>query len=275
MASGRSLAAVLVGSIAVFAHRSDGALLAYEGFDYTPTNTQLQGRTGGTGFSGSWALGGFNASLSGNYTVQPGSLSYGPLLTDGERASSVPTQSISGITRSLQSPLGTPIAPTTRYISFLVRPEGTLGAGVFNGFFGLVLENPIEPELYIGKPGGGNLNQFVLEQRGGGGQIASGGPLVVGQTSLLVLKTQLGSGNDTATLYINPPLGGGEPPAGLVIRNADFGHVPALSLYSTGAFSMDELRIGHTFADVTPVPEPGVISLLLASALALTRRRRC
>jgi hypothetical protein len=145
---------------------------------------------------------------------------------------------------------------------------------VFNGFFGLVLENPAEPELYIGKPGGGNLNQFVLEQRGGGGQIASGSPLVVGQTSLLVLKTQLGSGNDTATLYINPPLGGGEPPAGLVIRNADFGHVPALTLYSSGAFSMDEPRIGHTFADVTPIPEPGAISLLLASTLALFRWRR-
>ena len=275
MASRKLLSAFALGGILFLGSDSHAALLAYESFDYAPINTQLQGRTGGTGFTGSWALGGFNASLSSNFTVQPGSLSYGPLLTDGERASSVPTQSISGITRSLQSPLGTPTAPTTRYTSFLVRPEGTLGAGVFNGFFGLVLENPIEPELYIGKPGGGNLNQFVLEQRGGGGQIASGSPLVVGQTSLLVLKTQLGSGIDTATLYINPPLGGSEPPAGLVITNADFGQVPALSLYSTGAFSMDELRIGHTFADVTPVPEPGAVSLLLASTLALTRRRRC
>ena len=39
-------------------------------------------------------------------------------------------------------------------------------------------------------------------------------------------------------------------------------------------FYVDELRIGTTFADVTPIPEPATMTLLALGGLALLRRRR-
>ena len=78
---------------------------------------------------------------------------------------------IAGLTRDFSTPLGTP--GTTRYASFLLRPEGTLQGGAFNGFFGVVFEQPLEPELYIGKPGAAAIDRYVLEDRGGALQVAS------------------------------------------------------------------------------------------------------
>ena len=110
---------------------------------------------GSFGFATPWAPGGFNASFNTNYDIANGSLSSGPLLTSGNRATSGITTAIAGLTRSFATPIGTP--GTTRYYSFLLRPEGTLNQGAFNGFLGLNLEapDPAEPELFVGKPGDG------------------------------------------------------------------------------------------------------------------------
>ncbi|MGE9267861.1 MAG: hypothetical protein ACQKBY_07170, partial [Verrucomicrobiales bacterium] len=61
---------------------------------------------------------------------------------------------------------------------------------------------------------------------------------------------------------------------------------PTISYFTTRGFNlenggstddryiMDELRIGTTFADVVPVPEPSAALLTAFSALALCRRSR-
>lgn len=265
---------ITVLALLLSARTSSAAPLAYEGFDY-PAGADLVGNAGGSGFSGPWAPGGFNASVSDNYDVAGGSLTFGPLVTGGNRVSSAPTNAIAGVTRSLAAPLGAD--GTTSYFSVLLRPEGTLGAGVFNGFFGLTLETAAEPELYIGKPGDGALTQYVVEDRGGGGQVSSGAAATVGESALLVLKAQFLAGNDVFTLYVNPTPGGPEPAAGAVKSNSNVGPVTGLTIYSTGAFSIDEIRVGTTFADVTPaVPEPSasLVCCLAAAAVALRRRRR-
>lgn len=56
--------------------------------------------------------------------------------------------------------------------------------------------------------------------------------------------------------------------------NATVGSVSALTLFSTGAFSTDELRVGQTFADVTPVPEPSLVALAELGMMEAFRRRR-
>lgn len=238
--------------------------VAYEGFSLTFPSYDT-----GNGFSGAWAVGGFNAFAAG-YTSSDGSLFYvnghgkaggqgngddanhgkAGLQTSGGSISGGAFSAINGAIRNLAQPLGTD--NTTVYISFLIQPQGALNNGIFNGFFGLTLNGSFAQDLFIGKPGGGAVTDYVLETRGGFGQISSGIPAAVGQTALLVVKAQFLSGNDIFTLYVNPVPGQPEPATGAVKGDLNLGKVSAVGIYSSGAFALDEIRIGTTFADVTP-----------------------
>lgn len=237
----------------------------YEGFSLTfPTyNT-------GTGFSAPWTVGGFNASAAG-YTASDDSLSFSVekgkgddrggkgdddrddktgLKTSGGSVAGGAFSAINGATRNLTQPLGA--NGTTMFVSFLIRPQGTLNQGIFNGFFGLTLNGSLGNDLFIGKPGGGAQEQYVLETRGGSGQVPSGANTVVGRTAFLVVKAQFLPGNDEFTLYVNPAPGGSEPFGGVVKKDLDLGTVSKIGIYSSGAFAIDEIRIGSSFADVVP-----------------------
>jgi hypothetical protein len=224
---------------------------AYEGFDLTfPTFST------GTGFSGPWAIGGFNV-VAGGYTANPQSLSYsageegeGHLATSGGSISGGAFSAINGALRHLAAPLRAD--NTTAYISFLIKPTGTLNSGIFNGFFGVTLNGSLGSDLFIGKPGAGVENEWVLETRGGGGQVASGVSTIIGKTVLLVVKAQFLAGKDTFTLYVDPKLGSPEPTTGVAKSDLDLGTVSMIGIYSSGAFSIDEIRLGTTYSDVTP-----------------------
>jgi hypothetical protein len=217
---------------------------AYEGFNLTfPLfNT-------GSGFTGAWATGGFNAFASG-YTAAEKSLVFSGLATTPGRVIAGAFPAINGATRSLAQPLGAD--NTTAYVSVLIRPQGTLDAGIFNGFFGVTLNGAGSQDLFVGKPGAGETHEYVLESRGGAGQVSSGVPTVAGQTVLLVVKAEFLAGNDMFTLYVNPTPGEAEPAAGTIKSDQNLGTVSKVGIYSTGAFEVDELRIGATYADVTP-----------------------
>jgi hypothetical protein len=80
-------------------------------------------------------------------------------------------------------------------------------------------------------------------------------------------------GNDIFTLYTNPTPGAPEPLTGTV-KSGNFGLTTGLTIYSSGAMRIDELRLGETFADVTPaVPEPSGVVLLVLGTCALLRGR--
>jgi hypothetical protein len=253
------------------------ALIAYEPFDYAPVGSDLLGKAGGDGFSGAWQVGGFNASIQNNYDIEVDPPAFGTLLRSGQSVHTPAVGAIAGITRNLTSPLGQ--ADATVYLSFLIQPQGALHGGAFNGFMGLVLESPGEPELYVGKPGGGAIDRWAIEDRGGTRQHASSVVTAIQSTALLVVKAEFSASpnvNDKFTLYVNPTPGGPEPATGIVKQDAAFGMVQGMTLYSSGAMQFDELRIGQTFADVTPVPEPGSLGLLATglSFFALFARRR-
>jgi hypothetical protein len=227
----------------IVAHASSTPL-AYEGFALTfPLyNT-------GSGLSGAWQQGGFNAFASG-YTASETSLSFGGLQRSGGRVASTAFQSINGTVRNLAQSIGGD--NTTAYVSVLLRPEGTLNAGIFNGFFGLTLNGSLGNELFVGKPGAQATGEYVIEHRGGFGQVSSGVPTVVGQTAFLVVRADFLAGNDLFSLYVNPAPGAPEPANGVVKSDLNLGTVSRIGIYSTGAFSIDEIRIGSTYADVTP-----------------------
>ncbi len=82
------------------------------------------------------------------------------------------------------------------------------------------------------------------------------------------------AGLDTFTLYVNPTPGGTQPLSGAVKSDTDVGTISSLSLYSTGAFSVDEIRIGTTYADVVPsavlpIPEPSSLVLVTLGVLGV------
>ena len=220
----------------------------YEGFKLTFPSYNT-----GSGLSGAWALGGFNAFAAG-YTSAEESLSFPGLETSGGRVEGGAFPAINGARRNLVTTLGAD--NTTAYLSLLLRPQGTLHDGVFSGFFGVTLAGGPGNELFVGKPGGGAVGQYVLEHRGGFGQVSSGVPAVIGQTAFLVVRMDFNAGNDTFTLYMNPVPGQPEPSGGVVKTDLDLAAVTVLGIYSTGAFAVDEIRIGATYAEVTPATPP-------------------
>ena len=267
-------ASVVTVSFALSATPGWATLMDHDPLDYAPVGSDALGKNGGLGFrSTPWVAAGYNASIN-NYDVAGGSLAFHGLATSGNHATTGAVGSIAGIARPLQVPVF-PTDTTTRYVSMLLRPEGTVGAGAYRGFFGFYLEgSPVD--VFVGKPGGGAVGNYVMENRGGGGQVASSVPVVAGEPVFMVLKAEYTPSVDRFTLYINPAPGGPEPTSGLV-KTVNAGPLSALQIYSTGAFSFDEPRVGESYADVTPIPEPSAWSLAavaLACLWLLARRRR-
>ena len=236
---------VLLVALLVVSQPARASQVAYEGFSQSfPIYAN-----GGAGFSGSWTQGGYNAFASG-YGTNEGSLTYPSLVPGiGGSVSGYAFSAINGALRNLGQPLGAD--NTTVYLSVLLRPDGILSNGIFNGFFGVTL-NGVSNDLFIGKPGGGAVDQYVLETRGGYGQVPSGASTEVGKTVLLVLKAQFLPGNDIFALYADPKPGFSEPSGGTVKSDLDLGAVSQIGIYSSGAFTVDEIRIGTTYDDVVP-----------------------
>jgi hypothetical protein len=199
--------ALVASNFFVVIHGAAGAITATEGFNYA-AGAALNGQNGGSGFGGNWA----GSTL---YTIGSGSLTdpTGLTISTGNSVVAGVASGNRDAERTLTSPLGT--AGTTAYVSFLLQPQGTVGAGFDSGHFGLILENSgaFLSSLYIGKPGSGapNPNLYVLENIGGAGQQATSVVPVSGQTVLMVVRADFTAGNDTFRLYINPPTNGIEP----------------------------------------------------------------
>lgn len=209
----------------------------------------------GVGFTAPWSQGGFNVGAS-EYSLRPRSLCYAKL--DASRGGSIAAEAgtafINGALRTLRQPLGA--NGTTVYVSFLLQPQPNDGFS----FFGLTLNGSLGNDLFIGKPGGGAIDEYVIEHRGGFGQLTSGVPAIAGRTALLVVKAQFMAGNDVFTLYVNPTPGRDEPSSTVVKTDLDLGTVSRIGIYSVGAFLVDEIRVGTTFADAVPsgdnTPDP-------------------
>lgn len=256
---------------------TDAGVIAYESFSSGSVGQDLIGQTTGQGFARVWTEGGFNASVHDNYDIAGGSLAFGSLTTSGNKVTTAATSAIAGARGILSQTIS---GSDTFYMSMLIRPEGTVGEGAFGGFFGVYLDSTTgtDSDVFIGKGGVGD--QYVIETRGGSGRSVSNYEAVSGQTRMLVLKAELQAGLDTFTLWIDRELGGGDP-SSFDARKSDLdvGGISSLVLYSTGAFSIDEIRFGDSYADVTdmsPIPEPGGLALLLAGSgsLWMVRRRK-
>jgi hypothetical protein len=126
-------------------------------------------------------------------------------------------------------------------------------------------------------------NTFDVGIGGNRGGIAWSSDMTAGSTHFLVADFVSGS-SDTSSLWIDPTLGQSSAPATLLtetgLQNGGFGDnaVDSFALASnlglpTAGLTVDEVRVGTTFADVTPagiVPEPSsLVTLLGAGAIGI------
>jgi hypothetical protein len=93
---------------------------------------------------------------------------------------------------------------------------------------------------------------MIIENVGGALNHSTNVPLIVDETALLVVKAELAPRRDTFTLYVNPIPGEPEPLTGMVKNDHDIRNVTSIGFGGDSAFSFDEIRLGDTFADVTP-----------------------
>lgn len=255
-----------------------GSLIAYEGFNYSPGN--LLGQNGGTGFSGGW----YNESPTTSYSVMSGSLpppTVPKLVEQGGHVFGVldPPSNFYSCWMQRDLPFALGAAGTTVYLSMLLEPNGTVYFGWGGGFASLSLvQSFASTELDFGLPGYQSFaTTYGLENLSGVGRFMSGVQPAPNQPVFLVMRCDFNantSANDTFKLYVNPKPGAAEPASGTIKNDFNFGvgqsfgTVGSVAIRSGGAFSIDEIRIGTTFADVAPaVPEPTSLKLLLAGVL--------
>ena len=239
------------------ASQASATLLTYEGFNYTVGNN-IDNQNGGTGWDANWGqfLGG-----ASSYTSVAGSLA-DPTSTLATSGNHVDTAGTFGGRYNAFPGYGA--NGTTAFFSILMRPDSAAAA---SGFFGLQLfNNTGQGDLFIGKNGSGP--NYGLEH--GSTDVFSSVAATVSQTVFLVVRADYTSGNDTFRLYVNPT-SGTEPGTADATVTYNIGTQNGLGLNAGGATSFDEIRIGTTFADVTPslVPEPGTLSLVAVGLVSL------
>lgn len=293
-------AATLVVLAALAPSPASAGLILYDGFDYTAPGA-LTGNTN-VDYSQNWHL---SPTGTGAPTVTSGSLSY-PGLPASTGNSVLHNRLQSGLAR-INIP-GQPYTGTL-YFSLIVRlndiiPGQTSALGSFLAGFnngtgtdstGLALDQV--GQLYIRKDPNNQATrvQFGAAKNNGGTSTRVWGTpsFAPGDTVFAVVAYTFGpgAGDDSVSFWLNPVPGTNPAATATTSVGDDVGSNAAFSertanqdirsfyvrnnSVQSGNLQVDELRIGTTFASVTPIPEPASIALAaLAGAAALVARRR-
>jgi hypothetical protein len=270
------IAGIVAVGLAGLGGTASATLIAYEGFDYTDAQT-VGGLSGGTGWTTVWkgdpALS-TNTITGGTINITtPGSTTTG-LQVAGNAATAMPTNNLVRAYRSFQA-----VSSGTVYFRMLATRlnSGTrfLGIQLFNGtsatgipFFGM---------------NSGQTNWSISTN------ITSGIPAATNVPALLVLRVDFnmlgtGSTNERVRLYVNPTPGALEPSTAAADSESNTTYnIPQIDRIGIGAGftsgadsttigTLDEIRIGTTWADVvppTPVIQNGSASSVTASSATL------
>ena len=261
----KSLLCRLLTAAVLASSSSQAALIAYDGFVYTPTGPlTIDGQpNNGTQASNGWDNVTWGQGLGGatGYVVTNGSLA-DPTATLFTGSNSVfTTGGFAGRYNTPPPNWATPGIPM--YFSILIRPANTPAT---NHYYGLQLfsnggNTGDGHDLFIGKNGSG-LNwglQYSSNDVTGASNVFvnafSGVAAAANQTVLLVVRIDFNFGSpDVFSLYVNPTPGGTEPAVASAIITNDIGTQNGVGLNSGngGQAFFDEVRLGGTFASVTP-----------------------
>jgi len=260
---------------------AQAGIIAYEPF--AGTAGELAGQvTGGSGFSGAWTgTTGVDTVVNDNAGLEYTDANGHALVQSGYSVS-VKAAKQNNISDGVQRAFTAAIPDSGTYYVSAVIYVGTVLA---NNYFG------------FGLPG--TNGKIVLGQASTDWSIYNwdtSGPVapIVGTNramAFLVAKITKGSipGQSAVTLWVNPILGNeiasGTGTTGTVDNNSTWTGI-STPVYTQAQVSgsivdpgnyMADVRVGTTFADVTPfaaIPEPASLALLGLGALAFLRRRR-
>lgn len=253
---------------------SQGALIASESFSYSAG--ALSGQSGGTGFSGGW---GTQAAATVNAT----GLTYAGLEYSGGSAN-LNGNGIS-VFRDLTNSGGG--SGSNVWLSFLIAsPANNAGISFFDAG---------NEQTFAGRVSGNNINNnFGTLFYNGTGRPLNGGSNTgvamspsVGNASthFFILNIDQTGASPVYKGWLDPdssshatgaaPTGGNTFTYSTATQFFDYTRL-RLGVFAGagGDVNFDELRLGDTWADVSPVPEPSVfLSTLLGGALLLRRKR--
>lgn len=280
--------ASLAAGLLMIALPAQASLLLYEGFNYE--SAPIVGQNGGSGFGGAWTQYASPASINLNAGLDYTDTNDDVLLAIGGSAS-ITSVASGGITRAFGAITAAADTTTTYWLSFVGSTAWSATGSGNNYFSSLRLSSGTTDLLSVGAFGG-SANWRV---RANGGTYSSATTSLNSSTeALIVVRIDVNTaaaGNDAVYLWINPTLNA-EPSiaatAGFITGN-DLWSAFSLdglrisvnenaTASATKSISLDELRFGTTYSDVTPqaIPEPasaGTMAGLAALALLLIRRR--
>ncbi len=252
-----------------------------EDFNYPDNNAVLSGLGGGSGWSGAWGLGG-TATIKVSTGANLSSSLYNVSQSGTGRAYGTHPE-FRAISRNFTSSLS-----GTVWFSVLLQNNSDITHA------GLQFNNPLGGTAYSTTDFEFDLAGDTLNVKYNGTTSEAKTNLALEETHLVVGKWDVGVGNDTLQLWVDPASLPSLGTADFTDNSGDVGNellrVGVLA-YNTDSVTkptgglIDALRISdgggdsdQGFLDVTGVPEPGTLVLavlaLLAGAFAWIRRRR-
>jgi pectate lyase len=235
--------ALLIGGI-LFSWSAQAELLLVDHFNYSLGNLGTVGAPGWT-------------NSSGGVTVTTNSLDGTSLGLEASSGNKVTTTTSSS--SGTYNPFSTGIATGTVYYSFLLRVNSTSGlSSVGTNLTGLLRSGSASSyynDLWL-RSDGVDYDIGLSKLRAGTTWLST--PLTVGTVYLIVTKYGFVSGNnnDVVSLWVNPATGGtNEPAADISFSSGSDGSSTGIGrCYIYGGYSadLDEVRIGNSWADVTP-----------------------
>lgn len=284
----KHLAAVMM-VVLVAAGAASADLLAYEGFDgYSAGDLDGQATSSTVGFDGeTWSISGDTSGVDG-WAAETGGLSYGSLVVNGGnaqgwRGTSYDDNTGAGAVLYSNSPL-TSTTQSELYFSALINADNLQAAN----FLQVAWDHEIDDNkkrLFGFEIRGSNevyaLAGDVSDNGTVGGTVATGLTLASG-TNLIVVRAT--DGPDSVELWLNPDLSNPGQANwsqsgmyALTVGDSEYGFDGFYlheALNGSQSAQIDELRVGETFADVTPIPEPATMALLGIGGLGVLLRRR-